>query len=355
MVGIAGVALVWLVVLPASGSQEWYDGLARPYEGAYGPLGAAYGEEEQMRQQEVPGMAEEEKGPPWTLKTRSVGLAASGVVGLGLSKATTGIWRPRWLAWGALANGAAQAVGGRFGDLAQATSLTVLGASWRLQALSKAGEYPVFKQLKAATGLVPRRRFPPATDDPWRYRGDAPPFSMVRCVVGAICLAGFAVAILPQPPLVPTSLLAIAAAGFAVFAVALRDARGDAARCVVARSIAVASIFYTAANEAHLLRALAAALRLSGDRLSKLDRRFGLSRRLAAFAAAFAARLAGAAARPPAYAPPPQHDPLAGTYPPPPPGTYPYDARPSYQRPDVPPHYQQPPSPHQDQNHDWSF
>jgi len=244
--------------------------------------------QEQQQQQQPPMQEQEQEARRPTLRTRSAGVAATSVLGFGLSKATTGIWRPRWLAWGALANGAAQAAGGRFGELAHATSLTAMGASWRLRELSRSGEYPVFRQLKAATGLIPRRPFPPdAGDDPWRYRGDSPAFSMVRCVLGAVCLAGIAVAILPQPPLIPTSLLAILTAAAAVFSVTLRDARGDAARCLVARAVAVTAILWTASKEARLAPAAAAALRLSGDRLSRLDKRFGLSNRLGAFVARF--------------------------------------------------------------------
>ena len=291
---------------------------------------------------------EPQEDPRPTLTTRSVGLAASGVVGLGLSKATTGIWRPRWIVWGGLVNGAAQAAGGRFGEFADATSKTVLGASWRFKELSEKGEYPVFKQLKAATGLIPRRRYPAENEQ----------FSMLRCILGAVCLAGIGVALSPPIPFIPSSLVAILAAVLAVFTVTLRDARGDAARCLVARSIAVAGIFYTSASEARLGPTFAAALRLSGDRLSRFDQRFHISARLGAFAARV---FASAQQRQQTTEPPTQQqrprtptDPLAAGD-----GYWsPYEQQRSqqYRPPDVPPHYQQPPPPPQrDQDHDWSF
>jgi len=89
---------------------------------------------------------------------------------------------------------------------------------------------------------------------------------MLRCVVGAVVLAGFATSFAPKPPVVPASLVGLLAAAGAVFSVTLRDARGDAARCVVARAVALAIALYASASEARLFSAVAAALRLSGDR-----------------------------------------------------------------------------------------
>uniref|UniRef100_A0A7S3JUB8 Uncharacterized protein n=1 Tax=Aureoumbra lagunensis TaxID=44058 RepID=A0A7S3JUB8_9STRA len=243
---------------------------------------------EQQQQQEGQSFNGQTKGNnserkrPSRLKARSAGFVTTGALGVGLSKTITGSVRPRWALWGAMANGMMQVAGGRFGELADATGVTTLESLRRLHLLSASGSYPIFKQFKCALGLAPRRRFPPESDDPWRYSRNSPPFSMFRCIIGAICLAGTGVAFMPLPPFVPTSLIAIVAAFFAVFSVTLRDARGDAARCLVARAVAMVSIILASANQAHLASAAAAALRLSGDRLSNFDKRFGISRRIAA-------------------------------------------------------------------------
>ena len=213
---------------------------------------------------------------------RVAGAASGGALSYGLSRAATGAGRVTWGGGGAALCLVAGCTGGRFGDAALALGATTLGGLRGSRKLAD-GRYPVFRQLKAAAGLVSREPWPPESPNPWKYakrRAEDPDFSMPAALIAACALAGAGANVAPLPPLVPSSLVATLAAGCGLFAVTLRDARGDAARCVCARAVASVRVVLAAASEARLGEATVGAARLGGLRLGAFDRRFGISKTL---------------------------------------------------------------------------
>ena len=118
----------------------------------------------------------------------------------------------------------------------------------------------------------------------------------------------------------PSSLVAALAAGCALFAVTLNDARGDAARCVCARFVASVAAVLAAAGDAELGKKSMVAARLGGLRLNAFDRRFGISKTVGGLVSKAVDQAASAQQAPPAKGgdrrpPPPAYD----RRPPPPP------------------------------------
>lgn len=226
------------------------------------------------QEEDVP---ERQKG----FRVRAASSVSSGLLSLGASKAASGSARTSWAGAGAIASVVFGVCGGRVGIASDALGVATLDALSRIRAIDREGRYPVFKQLKSAIGLSQRNRFPPNTLDPWRYKPPsptAPNFSMLQCLVGSAFLGGLSISALPSVPLLPSSLCAVVAAGLAVFLVTLDDTRGDAARCLVARAIAIVRIILASSSDARLPSKTASALRLGGAHISKLDARFGISK-----------------------------------------------------------------------------
>ena len=61
---------------------------------------------------------------------------------------------------------------------------------------------------------------------------------MREALLAAIVVGGVGANVAPKPPLVPKSLWAVGFALTGVWGVTMRDARGDAARCVAGRAAA---------------------------------------------------------------------------------------------------------------------
>lgn len=303
---------------------------------------------------------------PGGLGMRLASGGSGGVLTLALSKAATGSGRPWWAAFGACATIGLGLCGGRAGAAADALGVATLDAAQRIRSMDREAQYPIFKQIKSAIRLEPRRRFPPNAHDPWRYSpttASSPAFSMIQCFIGAAFFGGFSVSFLPAVPFVPSSLCAILAALLAVFVVTLDDSRGDVARCFIARCIAILRILAAASSDAELPSRTASALRLGGSRLSALDAKWGVSRAAGRVAHAVAAlatsrvtppndRARSAEPRPRGQSPRTlsQEEDLYAAYtsraPPPPPIP---PSSPPYSSPNV----QRPPPPHQPSNPDW--
>ena len=263
------------------------------------------------------------KSPPRDgVVVRVASAASGGLVGAGLGKAVTGDVSPRWAGAGAAACVAAGLCGGRFGDAAVALGATAVGSAKRSRALAD-GRYPVFRQFKAGLGLVPREVWPPGAPNPWRYAKasrEDPDFSMARTLVAAVAVGGLSANCVPFLNMFPSSLVAALAAGCALFAVTLNDARGDAARCVCARFVASVAAVLAAAGDAELGKKSMVAARLGGLRLNAFDRRFGISKTVGGLVSKAVDQAASAQQAPPAKGgdrrppPPPAYD-----RPPPPP------------------------------------
>ena len=84
---------------------------------------------------------------------RVAGAASGGALSYGVSRAATGAGRVTWGGGGAALCLVAGCTGGRFGDAALALGATTLGGVRGSRKLA-GGRYPVFRQLKAAAGLV---------------------------------------------------------------------------------------------------------------------------------------------------------------------------------------------------------
>ena len=97
-------------------------------------------------------------------------------------------------------------------------------------------------------------------------------------LVAAVAVGGLSANCVPFLNVFPSSLVAALAAGCALFAVTLNDARGDAARCVCARFVASVAAVLAAAGDAELGKKSMVAARLGGLRLNAFDRRFGISK-----------------------------------------------------------------------------
>lgn len=270
-------------------SPAGYEGYRDPPRSDYFPPDGSFYSEDAGYYAKTP------KAKPPVLRMRAASAASAGLVTLGVSKAATGSANTWWAAFGACAAVGMGICGGRAGAAADALGIATLDSAERIHTMEKEGRYPIFKQLKAACHLEHRRRFPPNARDPWRYTPTtsmAPNFSMLQCLIGAAFLGGLSVSLLPSVPFVPSSLCAVAFAIFAMFLVTLDDARGDAARCFVARCIAIVRLLAEASANAELASKTAAALRLGGSHLSALDTKFGISRASGRVARALATFLA---------------------------------------------------------------
>ncbi|KAJ1462589.1 hypothetical protein M885DRAFT_505545 [Pelagophyceae sp. CCMP2097] len=235
---------------------------------------------------------------------RASGAACSGCTGLFLAKAITGVVRPTWGIAGTGGALAACLVNGRGAEFCLALGLTANAALDRSRSLN--GQYPIFKQLKSALHLAPRRNFPPDVEDPWQYDpaqasmtndGKPPPqFSMSLALGAMLALGGFGSSLIPLPPLFPSSIFGLLAAGGLAWTATLRNARGDAARCVAARLIALVRIIMSCASEARLFGKASAAVRLSALHLGAFDQKFGVSKGLMSLFNKVLASTAGAQA-----------------------------------------------------------
>ena len=264
---------------PPSGEARYYAGGAA----AAGGGGEYGGDPASQAAYEAAAEAELRAAPASGLVVRVASCGGGAVVGACAGKAVVGSFRPRWAASGGVACVVAGLCGGRFGDAALAVGATTVGAVRGSRRLGD-GRYPVFRQFKAGLGLVPREVFPPGAPNPWRYakRGpEDPDFGMARTLVAAVALGGFGANFLPLVSVFPSSIVAALAAGCAVFAVTLNDARGDAARCLCARVVASAAVVLAAAGDARLGAKTMSAARLGGLRLNALDRKFGVSKTVA--------------------------------------------------------------------------
>lgn len=270
-------------------SPAGYEGYRDPSRSDYVPRdGTFYSEDARY-------YAEKPKAKPAALRMRAASAASAGLVSLGISKAATGSANTWWAAFGACAAVGMGICGGRAGAAADALGIATLDSAGRIHTMEKEGRYPMFKQLKAACHLEHRRRFPPGARDPWRYTpttSTAPNFSMLQCLIGAAFLGGLSVSLLPPVPFFPSSLCAVVFAFFAMFLVTLDDARGDAARCFVARCIAIVRLLAEASANAELASKTAAALRLGGSQLSALDAKLGISQATGRVARALASIIA---------------------------------------------------------------
>jgi len=256
--------------------------------------------------------------PAGPLLARVSSVASGAGAGCGLGKCITGGASPTWAAAGAAGCFLSCCIGGRFGDAALALGQTTVGAVKKSRAL-RDGRYPVFRQFKAGLGLVAREPWPPGAPNPWRYKRQAaidPRFSMYEALGAALVTGGVGINFMPLPPLVPRSFCALGASLLFMSMIVVRDARGDAARCLAARVVASLRAALAAAAEQQLVSKTASAWGLGAMRLGAVDRRLGVSRTLgrlfsraastaqAAAAEAAAAQAGGDEGRPPP--PPPQ-------------------------------------------------
>ena len=256
--------------------------------------------------------------PAGPLLARVSSVASGAGAGYGLGKCITGAASPTWAATGAAGCFLSCCIGGRFGDAALALGQTTVGAVKKSRAL-RDGRYPVFRQFKAGLSLVAREPWPPGAPNPWRYKRQAaidPRFSMYEALGAALLTGGVGINFVPLPPLVPRSFCALGASLLFMSLIVVRDARGDAARCLAARVVASLRAALAAATEQQLVSKTASAWGLGAMRLGAVDRKLGVSRTLgrlfsraastaqAAAAEAAAANAAGGGERRPP--PPPQ-------------------------------------------------
>ena len=256
--------------------------------------------------------------PAGPLLARVSSVASGAGAGYGLGKCITGAASPTWAATGAAGCFLSCCIGGRFGDAALALGQTTVGAVKKSRAL-RDGRYPVFRQFKAGLSLVAREPWPPGAPNPWRYKRQAaidPRFSMYEALGAALLTGGVGINFVPLPPLVPRSFCALGASLLFMSLIVVRDARGDAARCLAARVVASLRAALAAATEQQLVSKTASAWGLGAMRLGAVDRKVGVSRTLgrlfsraastaqAAAAEAAAANAAGGGERRPP--PPPQ-------------------------------------------------
>ena len=280
-----------------------------------------YGEQpqqpyDQQQPQRPPGPPPP-KPPAGPTLARVSSVVSGAGVGCGIGKCITGNASPRFAAAGAVSCFLSCCVGGRFGDAALALGQTTVGAVKKSRAL-RDGRYPVFRQFKAGLGLVQREPWPPGAPNPWRYKRQSaidPRFSMYEALGAALLTGGVGINFVPLPPLVPRSLCALGASLFFMSLVVVRDARGDAARCLAARVVASIRVMLAAASEQQLVSKTAQAWGLGAMRLGAVDKKLGVSRTMgrlfsraastaqAAAAEAAAAQPGGPDRRPP---PPPQ-------------------------------------------------
>ena len=279
--------------------------------------GGYYGEQPQQpyeQQPQRPPGPPPPKPPAGPILARVSSVVSGAGVGCGIGKCITGNASPRFAAAGAVSCFLSCCVGGRFGDAALALGQTTVGAVKKSRAL-RDGRYPVFRQFKAGLGLVSREPWPPGAPNPWRYKRQSaidPRFSMYEALGAALLTGGVGINFVPLPPLVPRSLCALGASLFFMSLVVVRDARGDAARCLAARVVASIRVMLAAASEQQLVSKTAQAWGLGAMRLGAVDKKLGVSRtmgrlfsRAASTAQAAAAEAAAAQAGGPDRRPPP--------------------------------------------------
>ena len=321
------ITIAALLAATATASSEWGEWgpppppppppQQQPPPQHYEQQGGYYGEQQpqydQQQPQRPPGPPPP-KPPAGPILARVSSVISGAGVGCGIGKCITGNASPRFAAAGAASCFLSCCVGGRFGDAALALGQTTVGAVKKSRAL-RDGRYPVFRQFKAGLGLVSREPWPPGAPNPWRYKRQSaidPRFSMYEALGAALLTGGVGINFVPLPPLVPRSLCALGASLFFMSLVVVRDARGDAARCLAARVVASIRVMLAAASEQQLVSKTAQAWGLGAMRLGAVDKKLGVSRtmgrlfsRAASTAQAAAAEAAAAQAGGPDRRPPP--------------------------------------------------
>lgn len=105
-----------------------------------------------------------------------------------------------------------------YGELTRALGLALIWALQRTTRIRR--QYPTWIHAKSSLGIAPRRRFPPRTDNPWRYEGDD-----FRMLYATIAMAFVGSACGGNLPLVPTWMGALAGAGCFGFITTVQSAR----------------------------------------------------------------------------------------------------------------------------------
>jgi hypothetical protein len=174
-----------------------------------------------------------------------------------------------------------------YGELVRALGLLLLWAVQRSHSVRRM--YPTFRHVKASVGAAERRPFPPKTDNPWTYQIDDNDdddkraarieFNMMYSLV-AMAFVGSACA--SNLPWIPSWLGALGGAAALAYATTLRDARGDLARTMGMRVVALGSQVVACNRELQLLHKGAVVSGLILDKLFLLDRKHRIKDRIVA-------------------------------------------------------------------------
>jgi hypothetical protein len=216
-----------------------------------------------------------------TLKGKALVSSSSAVVvaALGAALSESTIRKTKSLALGGLGTGLVLSfTKGPFGDLTRSLGL---GAALTLYRSSQIGaEYPLLPHLKSAMGLGGRLAFPPGEKGPWRYRpgpGD-PIFSMARSMLALAFMGAFiGYTISKFVPLLPTALMAIAAAGGLAWLGNLDIRVGDLARVMAMRLVALLGLAAEIDSEVRVTTNLARVFRVCLRGALFWDRKFQLT------------------------------------------------------------------------------
>ena len=129
-----------------------------------------------------------------------------------------------------------------YGEWVRALGLTLVYTLQRSRRVRKT--YPTWVHVKSSVGVAERLPFPPGTSNPWTYRpsdfddeyGRAVDFNMMYAIaamafVGSTCGGNL--------PMIPAWMGALGGAGFFAFVTTLNNPRGDLARTMGMRVVAV--------------------------------------------------------------------------------------------------------------------
>lgn len=175
-----------------------------------------------------------------------------------------------------------------YGDLVRALGLALIRALQRTRRIRR--RYPTMRHIKASLGVGRRQYFPPLNknnDDsysPWTYaprqNSDDVPFQMMFCLlaftlVGAVCGGNI------QLVLVPAWLGGLVGAGSCAFATTINSARGDLARTMGMRVVALAQEVWFINDELELVTKAGVVAGRILDKVMILDRKHRIKDRLA--------------------------------------------------------------------------
>ena len=162
--------------------------------------------------------------------------------------------------------------------------------------------YPVLRQIVSATGLSPRRPFPPC-ENPWRYvpnlRNDIE-FSMYQSVaaIGFLgSLLGWTIGKIVNIFILPSWLLTICFGSCFAYISTLRDARGDLARCTGMKIAALVGLLRDIDNQLLITSRFMKALHISFLTANQVDRQYGIRDKLMNILGRIYTILSGAAAQ----------------------------------------------------------